>query len=225
VWKCGGVFVEGVQVEQEPSRNVLRRRGLIVEVLLESMQNEIEPARLDRADVAAILGFRQARPSEFGCFPTAEVVGPPPSNLYGLQPFSSPVPQVYQLCSDHSNQRHENRPVPGHRTQVNCCGDRCFTRVSSWSFMLKAALPERILIVDDGPEVASLARGARQKIGCMIVETPLFGASGGEFLSRSLTRDASLAVLVLRSRPDVRTRCTTSSTARSITSPSHSIHP
>jgi putative two-component system response regulator len=91
--------------------------------------------------------------------------------------------------------------------------------------MLKAALPERILIVDDGPEArASLEahlklRGydvltassgleaqailVRQKIGCMIVETRLFGASGGEFLSRSLTRDASLAVLVLSSRPDV----------------------
>jgi len=33
------------------------------------------------------------------------------------------------------------------------------------------------------------------------METRLFGASGGEFLSRWLTRDASLAVLVLSSRP------------------------
>ena len=44
---------------------------------------------------------------------------------------------------------------------------------------------------------------ARQKIGCMIAEARLFGAGGGELLSRSLARDPNLAVLVLSSRPDV----------------------
>ena len=84
---------------------------------------------------------------------------------------------------------------------------------------------ERILIVDDGPEartalethlkqrgyeVLTAASGAdahailaRQKIGCMIAEARLFGAGGGELLSKSLSRDPNLAVLVLSSRPDV----------------------
>jgi putative two-component system response regulator len=91
--------------------------------------------------------------------------------------------------------------------------------------MLKVALPERILIVDDAPEARAtleahlqqrgyevLTAGsgldaqailARQKIACMIVEARLFGGGEGDFLSRSLTREASLAVLVLSSCPDV----------------------
>ena len=91
--------------------------------------------------------------------------------------------------------------------------------------MLKLTVPDRILIVDDAPEaraaldaylnqqgyeVLTATSGeeaqailARQKIGCMIAEARLFGAGGGELLSKSLTRDPNLAVLVLSSRPDV----------------------
>jgi len=91
--------------------------------------------------------------------------------------------------------------------------------------MVKLTLPDRILIVDDAPEARAALeahlnqRGyevltatsgeeaqailARQKIGCMIAEARLFGAGGGELLSKSLTRDPNLAVLVLSSRPDV----------------------
>ena len=88
-----------------------------------------------------------------------------------------------------------------------------------------SVVPDRVLIVDDAPEARATleahlkqrgfevltaassedAHGilTRQKIGCMIAEARLFGAGGGEFLSRSLTRDPNLAVLVLSSRPDV----------------------
>jgi cyclic di-GMP phosphodiesterase len=91
--------------------------------------------------------------------------------------------------------------------------------------MLRLTMPDRILIVDDGPEAraaleahlkqrgyevisaASTAEAyailARQKISCMIAEARLFAAAGGELLSKSLTRDPNLAVLVLSSRPDV----------------------
>lgn len=91
--------------------------------------------------------------------------------------------------------------------------------------MLKLTVPDRILIVDDAPEARAALDAhlnqqgyevltatsaeeaqailARQKIGCMIAEARLFGAGGGELLSKSLTRDPNLAVLVLSSRPDV----------------------
>lgn len=91
--------------------------------------------------------------------------------------------------------------------------------------MPSVVVPDRVLIVDDAPEaratleahlkqrgfeVLTAASGedahgilARQKIGCMIAEARLFGAGGGELLSRSLARDPNLAVLVLSSRPDV----------------------
>jgi putative two-component system response regulator len=91
--------------------------------------------------------------------------------------------------------------------------------------MLRVTVAERILIVDDAPESRAAleahlrqqgyevltatsgkdAQGilARQKIACMIAEARLFGAGGSELLSKSLTRDPDLAVLVLSSRPDV----------------------
>jgi len=91
--------------------------------------------------------------------------------------------------------------------------------------MLKVMVTERVLVVDDGPEARAALeshlqqRGyevltassaadaehilARQKIGCMIAEARLFGAGGGELLSKSLSRDPHLAVVVLSSRPDV----------------------
>ncbi len=91
--------------------------------------------------------------------------------------------------------------------------------------MLRVMVPERVLIVDDGPEARAALeahlkqRGyevltaesaadaeyilARQKVGCMIAEARLFGAGGGELLSKSLSRDPHLAVVVLSSKPDV----------------------
>jgi putative two-component system response regulator len=91
--------------------------------------------------------------------------------------------------------------------------------------MLSVTVPDRVLIVDDAPEaratleahlvqrgfeVLTAASGedahgilTRQKIHCMIAEARLFGAKGGELLSRSLARDPNLAILVLSSRPDV----------------------
>ena len=91
--------------------------------------------------------------------------------------------------------------------------------------MLSVVVPDRVLIVDDAPEaratleahlkergfeVLTAASGeaahgvlARQKIDCIIAEARLFGAGGGELLSRSLARDPNLAVLVVSSRPEV----------------------
>jgi putative nucleotidyltransferase with HDIG domain len=91
--------------------------------------------------------------------------------------------------------------------------------------MLRIMAAERILVVDDGPEARAALEThlrkrdyevltapsaadaeyilARQKIGCMIAEARLFGAGGGELLSKSLTRDPNLAVVVLSSTPDV----------------------
>jgi len=91
--------------------------------------------------------------------------------------------------------------------------------------MLRITVPDRILIVDDGPEtravlethlvqrgyeVLTAASGtdalevlARQKIACMIAEARLFSAGGGELLSKALTRDSNLVIIVLSSRPDV----------------------
>ncbi len=91
--------------------------------------------------------------------------------------------------------------------------------------MLSTTVPNRILIVDDGPEaraaleahlkqrgydVLTAASGsdalgtlARQKIACMLAEARLFSASGGELLSKALLCDPNLAIIVLSSRPDV----------------------
>ncbi len=91
--------------------------------------------------------------------------------------------------------------------------------------MLSVTVPDRVLLVDDAPEaratleayltqrgfeVLTAASGdeahailVRQKVHCMIAEARLFGARGGELLSRSLARDPNLAVMVLSSRPDV----------------------
>jgi cyclic di-GMP phosphodiesterase len=91
--------------------------------------------------------------------------------------------------------------------------------------MLTVSVPDRVLIVDDEPkaraavethlsgrgyEVLTAASGAealallaRQKISCMIAEARVFGTVGGELLSRSLSRDPHLAVIVLSSLPDV----------------------
>ncbi len=91
--------------------------------------------------------------------------------------------------------------------------------------MLSVVVPDRVLLVDDAQEAratleAHLTQGGfevltavsaddalgilgRQKIGGMMAEARLFGAGGGELLSRALARDPNLAVLVLSSRPDV----------------------
>ena len=91
--------------------------------------------------------------------------------------------------------------------------------------MLRMTVPDRILIVDDGPETRAaleahlkergyeiltaasagdaLALLARQKIGCMIAEARLFSAAGGELISKALGQDSNLAIIVMSSRPDV----------------------
>jgi putative nucleotidyltransferase with HDIG domain len=91
--------------------------------------------------------------------------------------------------------------------------------------MLTVIVPDRVLIVDDEPkarkaveahlaqhgyEVLTASSGEealailmRQKITCMIAEARVFGTTGGELLSRSLSRDPHLAVIVLSSLPDV----------------------
>ncbi|MGI8817853.1 MAG: response regulator, partial [Gemmatimonadales bacterium] len=91
--------------------------------------------------------------------------------------------------------------------------------------MLSVVVPVRLLLVDDAPEaratleahltrcgfeVVTCASGddalgilARQKISCMLAEARLFGSGAAELLSRALTRDPNLAVIVLSSRPDV----------------------
>ena len=91
--------------------------------------------------------------------------------------------------------------------------------------MLTVKVPDRVLVVDDQPEVREaiethlshhgyevLTAGsgdealgilARQKISCMLSDDRLFGTPRGELLSRSLERDPNLAVLVLSSHPVV----------------------
>lgn len=91
--------------------------------------------------------------------------------------------------------------------------------------MLTVRVPDRILVVDDEPkarksvevhltergyEVLTAASGeealkvlARQKIACMIAESRVFGTARGELLSRSLSQDPHLAIIVLSSLPDV----------------------
>jgi putative two-component system response regulator len=91
--------------------------------------------------------------------------------------------------------------------------------------MLTVHVPERVLVVDDEPkarkaveahltqrgyEVLTASSGdeanatlMRQKIVCMVAEARVFGTSAGELLSRSLSRDPHLAVIVLSSLPDV----------------------
>lgn len=91
--------------------------------------------------------------------------------------------------------------------------------------MLSVVVPDRVLLVDDAPEaratleahlsgcgfeVVTCASGddalgilARQKISCMIAESRVFGTGAGELLSRALSRDPNLAIVVLSSRPDV----------------------
>jgi putative two-component system response regulator len=91
--------------------------------------------------------------------------------------------------------------------------------------MLTVKVPDRVLIVDDEPKARAaveahltqrgyevltsssgeeaLALLARQKIACMIAEGRVFGTVGGELLSKSLSRDPYLAVVVLSSLPDV----------------------
>jgi putative two-component system response regulator len=92
--------------------------------------------------------------------------------------------------------------------------------------MLTVSVPDRVLVVDDEPkarkavethltqrgyevliantgeEVISLL--ARQRIACMIAEARvLFGPTNGELLSRALSKDPHLAVIVVSSLPDV----------------------
>lgn len=91
--------------------------------------------------------------------------------------------------------------------------------------MLKAGLPERLLVVDADPafratleshlthrgyEVLTAGFGeealgilTRHKISCMLADARLFGTASGELLSQSMERDPNLAVLVLSSRAEV----------------------
>lgn len=91
--------------------------------------------------------------------------------------------------------------------------------------MLKASVPERVLVVDADPafrevleshlthrgyEVLTAGFGeealgilTRHKISCMVADARLFGTASGELLSQSTERDPNLAVLVLSSRADV----------------------
>jgi putative two-component system response regulator len=86
-------------------------------------------------------------------------------------------------------------------------------------------VPERILVVDDEPavrqaveahlthrgyEVLTATSGeealgilARQKISAMLADARLFGTRNGELLSRALSRDPNLAIVVLSAQPDV----------------------
>ena len=83
--ECAGAFVERIQIGQYGSGYPLGYWGLAVEVLLQAMQYKFQTARLNRAGDAGVLGVRQARPSRVRVpFPTAGVVGQPPSNLDGI---------------------------------------------------------------------------------------------------------------------------------------------
>ena len=60
VGKCGSAFVESLQVGPHPGSYLVRRGRGVVEILLETMQNLIQPARLDDGGSAGILRMRQA---------------------------------------------------------------------------------------------------------------------------------------------------------------------
>jgi hypothetical protein len=57
----GRAFVEVFQVHQHGGRNPVRRRRLIIEGLLQALQNDSEPIRLEYAGCVT-LGLGQARP-------------------------------------------------------------------------------------------------------------------------------------------------------------------
>ena len=65
--KGGRALVEVFHINQHGGGNPLRGGCLIVEFLLQALKNQSQPARLDCGGGAVFPGFRQARPSEFGC--------------------------------------------------------------------------------------------------------------------------------------------------------------
>ena len=91
--------------------------------------------------------------------------------------------------------------------------------------MVMVKVPDRVLVVDAEPavreaieshlahrgyEVLTAGSGeealgilTRQKVGCMLADSRLFGTRSGELLSRSLERDSNLAVLVSSSTATV----------------------
>src|SRR5687768_6875991 len=99
VGKGGRTFVEVLHISQHSGRNPLRGLFTIIEPVLQTLQDQPEPARLDcRSSSAMLLGIRHARPlSDSGrmapgrtawrlpvsdeCL-TGEVFGPLYPNLY-----------------------------------------------------------------------------------------------------------------------------------------------
>jgi hypothetical protein len=62
VGKCRSAFVESLQVGPHGSSDPMGYGRLVVKILLQSMQNFIQPARLDGDGGAGVLRVRQARP-------------------------------------------------------------------------------------------------------------------------------------------------------------------
>jgi hypothetical protein len=60
VGKCGSAFVEGLQVGPHGSSDPMGYGRLVIKILLQSMQNFIQPTRLDGDGGAGVLRVRQA---------------------------------------------------------------------------------------------------------------------------------------------------------------------
>jgi hypothetical protein len=89
--KCLRALVEVHQIGKHGSCYLRRGLRLSVEVVLQSLQNHIEPVPLDRGG-AGVIALRQVRPFGVRVHFLREVVGLRCRNLYTLQLLSS--------CSD-----------------------------------------------------------------------------------------------------------------------------
>ena len=113
VGKCGRAFVEGLQVRPHRRSNPDGRGRLIIEVLLQALQNFIQPARLDGGCGAGVLRVRQARP-----FGVRVPFLPQKLSVSGCGILMSPEVAAFQhqfssRWSEHLNQRSAHQPAPG----------------------------------------------------------------------------------------------------------------
>src|SRR5215210_5952109 len=112
VGKCGGAFVEGLQVGPDSGSDPMGNGRLVVEIPLQAMQNFIQPAWLDGGGGAGVLRVGQARPSR-----VRVAFLPQKLSVWNRGILMSPqLPaQRHQFSprrSEHLNQRSAHQPAP-----------------------------------------------------------------------------------------------------------------
>jgi hypothetical protein len=112
VGKCGSAFVEGLQVGPYRSGDPIGNGRLVVIILLQTMQNFIQPGRLDGNGGAGVLRVRQARP-----FGVRVPFLPQKLSVWNRGILMSPqLParrhQFSSRRSEHLNQRSAYQPAP-----------------------------------------------------------------------------------------------------------------